>query len=166
MFPLWYHWVILSEVRSRDRVLSSQSIIPIRKTDAMQRLDPTGFSLCLEYRSDYIPLLAHYGDVIMGTMASQITSLAIVFNRLFGSRSKKTSKLRVTGLCVGNPPGTGEFPAQMASNAANVSIWWRHHELSFLYALIWFHCQLVVDNYGIDTHIIWCYSVVLTQKEY
>ena len=24
---------------------------------------------------------------------------------------------------------TGEFPAQMASNAENVSIWWRHHEL-------------------------------------
>ena len=24
--------------------------------------------------------------------------------------------------------GTGEFPAQMASNAENVSIWWRHHE--------------------------------------
>ena len=47
--------------------------------------------------------------------------------RLFRHRSKKTSKLRVTGLCAGNSPGTGEFPAQMASNAANVSIWWRHH---------------------------------------
>ena len=46
---------------------------------------------------------------------------------LFRRRSKKTSKLRVTGLCVGNSPGTGEFPAQMASNAENVSIWWRHH---------------------------------------
>ena len=23
---------------------------------------------------------------------------------------------------------TGEFPAQGASNAENVSIWWRHHE--------------------------------------
>ena len=28
-----------------------------------------------------------------------------LFNRLFGRRSKKTSKLRVTGLCVGNSPG-------------------------------------------------------------
>ena len=25
--------------------------------------------------------------------------------------------------------GTGEFPAQMASNAENVFIWWRHHEI-------------------------------------
>ena len=51
-----------------------------------------------------------------------------LLNRLFRRRSKKTSKLRVTGLCAGNSPGTGEFPAQMASNAENVCIWWRHHE--------------------------------------
>ena len=48
-------------------------------------------------------------------------------NRLFRRRSKKTSKLRVTGLCVGNSPVTGEFAAKMASYAENVSIWWRHH---------------------------------------
>ena len=47
-------------------------------------------------------------------------------NRLFGRRSKKTPKPRVTGPCVGNSPGNGEFPAQMASNAETVSIWWRH----------------------------------------
>ena len=40
-----------------------------------------------------------------------------LLNRLFRRRSNKTSKLRVTGLCVGNSPETGEFPAQMASNA-------------------------------------------------
>ena len=51
-----------------------------------------------------------------------------LLNRLFRRRSKKTAKLRVTGLCVGNSPGTGDFPAQMASNAENVSIWWRHHD--------------------------------------
>ena len=42
---------------------------------------------------------------------------------LFRRRSKKTSKLRVTGLCEGNSPGIGEFPAQRASNMENVSIW-------------------------------------------
>ena len=52
-----------------------------------------------------------------------------LLNHLFGCRSKKTSKLCVTGLCAGNSPGTAEFPPQMASNAENVSIWWRHHEL-------------------------------------
>ena len=48
-------------------------------------------------------------------------------NRLVRRRSKKTSKLRVTGLCEGNSPVTREFPTQRASNAGNVSIWWRHH---------------------------------------
>ena len=35
--------------------------------------------------------------------------------------------LRVTGLCAGNSPETGEFLAQRASKAENVSIWWHHH---------------------------------------
>ena len=39
----------------------------------------------------------------------------------------KTAKLRVTGLCAGNSPGTGDLPEQMASYAENVSIWWRNH---------------------------------------
>ena len=43
-----------------------------------------------------------------------------LLNRLFRRRSTKTSKLRVTGLCAGNSPGTSEFAAQMASYAENV----------------------------------------------
>ena len=49
-------------------------------------------------------------------------------NRLFGGISKIKSKLCVTGLSDGNSPVTGEFPAQRASYAENVSIWWRHHD--------------------------------------
>ena len=65
----------------------------------------------------------------MGAIASQITSLMIVYSTIFfRRRSKKTSKFRVTGLYVGNSPGTGEFPTQMACNTENVSIWWRHHD--------------------------------------
>ena len=48
-------------------------------------------------------------------------------NRLFKRRSKKTSKLRVTGLCAGNSPEAGEFPVQMASSAEKVYICLRHH---------------------------------------
>ena len=51
-----------------------------------------------------------------------------LLNRLFRRRSKKTSKLCATGLCARISPGTVEFPAQMASYAKNVTIWWRHHE--------------------------------------
>ena len=51
-----------------------------------------------------------------------------LLNGLFRHRWKKTWKLRVTGLCAGNSPGNGEFPAQTASNVEYVSIWWRHHD--------------------------------------
>ena len=54
--------------------------------------------------------------------------LDCLLNRLFRRRSKKTSKLCVTCLCEGNPPVTGGFPSQRASNAENISTLWRHHE--------------------------------------
>ena len=76
-----------------------------------------------------------------------------LLNCLFGRRSKKTSKLRVTGLCAGNSPGTGEFPAQMASNAENVSIWWRHHEFGVLKPTVGGrHTQ---NHKNIHMHAIW-----------
>ena len=52
----------------------------------------------------------------MGVMASQITSLIIVYSTIYSGAHKKTSKLRVTGLCAENSPVAGEFLAQMASN--------------------------------------------------
>ena len=48
-------------------------------------------------------------------------------NRLCKGTSKKTSKLRVTGLCAGNSPETGEFLDKRASNAEYVSIRWRDY---------------------------------------
>ena len=76
-----------------------------------------------------------------------------LLSRLFGRTSKKTSKLRVTGLCTGNSPGTGEFPAKMASNAENVFIWWRHHDsVRFKNTINYCSQQL---------HTIRCYCVAL-----
>ena len=70
-----------------------------------------------------------------------------LLNCIFRHRSKKTSKLPITGLCVGKSPVTSEFPTQMASNAESVSIWWRHHGernrnvwlLHFIWAYFIFH---------------------------
>ena len=52
-----------------------------------------------------------------------------LLNRLFRRRSKKTLKLRVTGLCEGNSLVSSEFSAQRFSNAENVSVWWHHHDI-------------------------------------
>ena len=67
----------------------------------------------------------------MSAMAFQITGVSIVCSTVNSGwrRLKKTSKLRVTGLCEGNSTVTGEFPVQRASNAENVSFWWRHDEI-------------------------------------
>ena len=60
--------------------------------------------------------------------------LGCVPNHLFRRRSKKTLKFYVTGLCEGNPPVTSGFPSQMASNAENVFVWWRHHIVQYLFS--------------------------------
>ena len=47
----------------------------------------------------------------MGGIASQITSLAIVYSAVYSDTDqRKQWKLRVTGLCVGNPPGQVNSP--------------------------------------------------------
>ena len=90
----------------------------------------------------------------MGAVASQITSLGIfLLNRLFWDRSKKTSKLRVTGHCEGNSPVTGKFPARKASDAENVSIWWRHH-VDVIYPCLNFNGGLESRSGSIDEKYI------------
>ena len=79
-----------------------------------------------------------------------------LLSRLIRRRLKKTSTLRVTGLCAGNSPETGEFSAQRASNAENVSMWWRHHDIdasrsrrtaNHMYAFnLWFVCHPYVTK--------------------
>ena len=62
-----------------------------------------------------------------GDDVSNHRRLDCFLNCMFRRRLKKTSKLRVAGLCKGNSPMTGELSAQRSSNAENVSIWWWHH---------------------------------------
>ena len=66
----------------------------------------------------------HYSDVIMSTMASQITSLTFVCSTVYSGADKRKHQ---SSASPGNSPVTDEFPAQRASNAENASIWRRHH---------------------------------------
>ena len=60
--------------------------------------------------------------------------LPCLFNRLFGCKSKKASKLRATDLCEGNSPVTGEFPSQRSSNAEEwVDCFWSY--MVYLYTV-------------------------------
>ena len=105
-----------------------------------------------------------------------------LLNRLFRRRWNKTSKLRVTGLCAWYSPVTTEFPVQRASNAENVSIWWRHHMpdsnlivFHKIYVAYYrmqlrqmaqnsmhFHCCPIIGN--IFPHWRWCWKMSSCKK--
>ena len=58
----------------------------------------------------------------MGVTASQINSLTTVYSTFVQAQIKENIKAPRHCLCAGNSLVTGEFRAQMASNAENVSI--------------------------------------------
>ena len=68
----------------------------------------------------------------------------------FRHRWKKTPKLCVTGLCGGNSPVTGEFPAQRASNAKNFLSWRHHGDITSFHAheYLWCHRNGTKDILG------------------
>ena len=126
-----------------------QKLYQLLYQDLILHLNPCRATINFKIWLYPLPLISilqwnfHYNDVTMSAMASQITSFTIVYSTVkFRRRSKKTSKLRVTGLCAGNSPVTAELPAHMASNLENVSIWWRHHVYKCLYIMLRHRKQL------------------------
>ena len=71
---------------------------------------------------------SHYSDVIMGTIRYQMTSLAIVYSTVYsGADQRKQQSSASLAVVRGIHRWPVNFPAQMASNAENVSIWLRLH---------------------------------------
>ena len=98
-------------------------------------------------------------------MASHITQPHdFLLNRLFKRKSKKTSKLRITGLCEGNSPVTGEFPAQRTSNTEHVSI-----DDVIMAGVVMVDSNLnneipamvkLPGQYGVISAILWSYGII------
>ena len=63
----------------------------------------------------------------MGTIASQITSLTIVYSGVYSDADQSKHQSSASLAFVREIHRDRWIPAQMASNAENVSIWWRHH---------------------------------------
>ena len=111
----------------------------------------------------------HVGDVYQQTFITMTSCrspwrLKSPASRLFTQafiQWKKTPKLRVTGLYEGNSPVTGELPAQRASSAENVFIWWRHHVdrqhqslLCHAWHKLWTSTQFFFSNYAKPSNIV------------
>ena len=97
--------------------------------------------------------------VIMTAIASQITSLTIVYSTIYSDADQRKHQSSASLAFVGNSPVTGEFPAQMASNAENVSIWWRHHERQVCRILCGIHYATLNLNLNHDlTLYFWIFK--------
>ena len=72
----------------------------------------------------YILMIWHYFDVIMGAMASLNTSLTTVYSTVHSGVDQRKQKSSVSPAFV-----WGIHRRQMASNAENDDIWWRHHRV-------------------------------------
>ena len=69
----------------------------------------------------------HYHDVIMGTIASQITNLTVVYSTVYSDADQRKHQSSASLAFVWEIHRDRWIPAQRASYAENVSIWWRHH---------------------------------------
>ena len=76
-----------------------------------------------------VMLVLHYNDVITSAMASQSTCLTIVYWTIYsGTDQRRHQSSASLAFVRGIHRWPVKFPSQRASNAENVSIWWRHHD--------------------------------------
>ena len=87
----------------------------------------------------------YYGDVTMNAMAYQTTG--VIAQSFVQAQIKDGSKTPRHWPMWGNPPMTGGFPSQRASNAENFSVWWRHHDASMISVAIVYHWIDKIHSY-------------------
>ena len=95
-------------------------------------------ALCLGFPSHHT---WHYGDVLMGTMVSQTTSLTIVYSTVWsGADQRKHQSSALLAFVRGIYRWSMNSPHKWPVDAENVSIRWHHHELTLAYfgKLLWF----------------------------
>ena len=125
----WKHWYFLSQCCAKcymSGLFSSfTDNVSINSLFTLNWFTP----ICVSYdwssaNEVTITVTSYWTWLCFKSPASRLFTQALIQAQI-----KKRSKLSVTDLCEGNSSVTGEFPAQRASNAKNVSIWWRHHTM-------------------------------------
>ena len=91
-------------------------------------------------------------DVIMARCRLKSPASPLFTQPYWGADQENSKASRHWPLC-GNSPVTGEFPAQIASNAENVSIWWRHHVESSIADLSLYQSSVFVNRANRSTDV-------------
>ena len=90
----------------------------------------------------------HYNDIIMGMMASQITSFAIVYSNVYSDTDqRKHQSYASLALVRGIHQWLGRWQGPVTWK--NVSIWWRHHGIKPCHMVVYVplflcSCQLTI----------------------
>ena len=106
------HALSTLEVENNGQVIYSKFLIVKFTTSFVfvSHFVPYNLYSVLLWKGHYKHMLALQWRHNESNVVSNHRCLYCLLNRLFRRRSKKTSKLHVTGLCEGNTPVTGVFP--------------------------------------------------------
>ena len=115
----------------------------------------------------------HYSDVIMGRWRLKSPTSRLLAQPFVQAQIYENIKASYTGLCEGNWAVTGEFPVKRASDAENVSIWWRHYDDVYFMVFafptcpevnmkvgICFSCHERPSDWIIDAHGSACFPIM------
>ena len=94
-------------------------------------------TLSAEYLHDEICIqhgpFAHYGDVIMGAIASQITSLTIIYLTIYSDADQRKHQSSASLAFVqGIHRGPVNSPHKWPVTRKMFSFWWRPHVISYM----------------------------------
>ena len=117
----WFHPTLYDYVHTYSCLDSSWSVL-VKGTPACKKI----FQDIIQYQ--------HYSDIISGAMASQITSLTIVYSTLYSGADQRKHQSSASLAFV---RGSHRWPVNSphkwpVTRKMFLSIWWRHHDLSSL----------------------------------
>ena len=100
----------------------------------------------------------------MTTMASQITSLTVVYSTVYSDTDKRKHQSSASLAFMWGIHRDRWIPAQRACYAENFSIWWRHHEQ--LFPQLCFrdgvsNTSIVHIQHQLHCMIYWCFDIII-----
>ena len=139
-----YIWGMISLFQWDSTMLTLTYFKPCKMKirDGIQRYD-----ICYGFQLHAEATPTHYNDVIMTTMASQITSLTVVYSTVYSDADQRKHQSSASLAFVWGIHRDRWIPRTKASYATNVSIWWRHHVIHIIMPANLCH-QLTVAWWG------------------
>ena len=117
-------WINLIGTQTQQRTISHERWIYLR--DLLNGLESV-FMKQIYWIHMYVHLWWHYMTSQWARWGLKSPASRLFSQSFIPAQINEYIKAPCHWLCAGNSLVTGEFPAQMASNAENVSIWWHHH---------------------------------------